>query len=126
MARVKRGTLNNRKHKKFLKLAKGIYGRANRCYKIGRRMGERAQQFQYVGRKNRKRDFRSQWISIINTFCRQFGINYSRFINAFNQSEYRNHFDRKTMSIAIQHETENFTQVFHKIVGTLTAQETKI
>jgi large subunit ribosomal protein L20 len=81
MARAKGGFKTRRRHKKFLKLAKGYYGARHRVYKVARVAVERSLAFAFEGRKLRKRDMRSLWITRINAAVRLFGLNYSRFIN---------------------------------------------
>lgn len=116
MARVKRGVATKRKHKKYISLGKGFKGRANRCYKVARRMGLRALQFQYVGRKHNKRNARRRFIAIINTFCRTMGSKYSLFINKFLASEFVTKLDRKAMALMIQHNPEEFKHLYNQIV----------
>lgn len=116
MARVKRGVDTNRKHKKYLKLGKGFRGRASKCFKVAKRMGERALQFQYIGRKHNKRNARRKFVSIINTFCRSLGSKYSVFINKFSLSDYKNKLDRKAMALMIQHSPEDFKFIYNNIV----------
>ncbi|WP_253300024.1 50S ribosomal protein L20, partial [Wolbachia endosymbiont of Chironomus riparius] len=62
MARVKRGVTTHARHKKILKLAKGYRGRAKNCYRVALQRVEKALQYAYRDRRNRKRDFRSLWI----------------------------------------------------------------
>jgi len=81
MARTKGGFKTRRRHKKFLKLAKGYYGARHRVYKVARVAVERSLAFAFEGRKLRKRDMRSLWITRINAAVRLFGLNYSTFIN---------------------------------------------
>ncbi len=81
MARAKGGFKTRRRHKKFLKLAKGYYGARHRVYKVARVAVERSLAFAFEGRKLRKRDMRSLWITRINAAVRLFGLNYSTFIN---------------------------------------------
>ncbi|MCX7770827.1 MAG: 50S ribosomal protein L20 [Proteobacteria bacterium] len=81
MARAKGGFKTRRRHKKFLKLAKGYYGARHRVYKIARVAVERSLAFAFEGRKLRKREMRSLWIARINSAVRLFGLNYSSFIN---------------------------------------------
>lgn len=63
-------------HKKFIKMAKGFRGRASTCYTIARRRVEKAMQYAYRDRKNRKRDFKKEWIMGINAAVRQYGLKY--------------------------------------------------
>lgn len=81
MPRAKGGFKTRRRHKKYLKLAKGYWGARHRLYKIARVAVERGLAFAFHGRKLRKREFRRLWITRINTFARSLGISYSKLIN---------------------------------------------
>ncbi|MGE3318786.1 MAG: 50S ribosomal protein L20 [Candidatus Berkiella sp.] len=80
MARVKRGVTSKQRHKKVLKAARGYYGARSRTYKVAKQAVQRAGQYAYRDRKQRKRQFRSLWIVRINAGARQCGISYSRLI----------------------------------------------
>ncbi len=81
MARVKRGIVSRKHHRKILKLAKGFYGRKKNTIKAANPAVMRSLRSAYIGRKLRKRDFRKLWIARINAGARQNGISYSRFMN---------------------------------------------
>ncbi|QKX03093.1 50S ribosomal protein L20 [Wolbachia endosymbiont of Litomosoides sigmodontis] len=81
MARVKRGVTTHARHKKVLSLAKGYRGRAKSCYRVALQKVEKALQYAYRDRRNRKRDFRSLWIIRINAAVREYGLTYSRFMH---------------------------------------------
>jgi len=81
MARVKRGVTSHARHKKILKLAKGYRGRRKNCIKTARQAVERAMQYAYRDRRQRKRDFRKLWIQRINAAARANGLTYGRFIH---------------------------------------------
>ena len=81
MARVKRGVTAHAKHKKVFKAAKGFYGRRKNTIRVARQAVEKSMQYAYIGRKLRKRNFRSLWIQRINAACREHGLTYGRFIN---------------------------------------------
>ena len=81
MARVKKGINSHKRRRKTLKLAKGFYGSASRHYRTAKTAVMRAQRSAFVGRKQKKRDFRKLWIARINAAARQNGISYSRLIN---------------------------------------------
>ena len=81
MARVK-GAINARKkHKKILKLAKGYFGAKSKQFKAANQAVMKSLRYAYVGRKLRKRDFRSLWITRINAEARNNGMSYSRLMN---------------------------------------------
>ena len=79
--RVKRGLVSHRRHKKYLKMAKGFRGGRSRLYRTAREAVERSLVYAYTGRKLRKRDFRKLWILRINAGARITGLSYSRFIH---------------------------------------------
>jgi large subunit ribosomal protein L20 len=81
MARIKKGLNSHKRRKKTLKLAKGFYGSASRHYRSAKTAVMRAQRSAFVGRKQKKRDFRKLWIARINAAARINGISYSRLIN---------------------------------------------
>lgn len=80
MARVKRGVTTHARHKKVLEKAKGYRGRSSTSFRIAIEKVEKAQQYAYRDRRNRKRDFRSLWIQRINAATREHGLTYARFI----------------------------------------------
>ena len=81
MARVKRGVTTHARHKKIIKLAKGYRGRGGTNFRIAIEKVEKALQYSYRDRRNRKRDFRALWIQRINAGVREYGLTYSTFIN---------------------------------------------
>jgi large subunit ribosomal protein L20 len=81
MARVKRAKNARKNHRKVLKLAKGYYGGKSKLYKTANESVIRAMRNAYVGRKNKKRDFRSMWIARINAATRINDLSYSKFMN---------------------------------------------
>ena len=81
MARVKRGVQARRRHKKVLDLAKGYYNARRKVFRVAKQAVIKAQQYAYIGRKQKKRNFRSLWITRINAAARSNGLSYSRFIN---------------------------------------------
>jgi large subunit ribosomal protein L20 len=81
MARVKRGVTARRRHKKIIKLAKGYYNARRKVFRVAKQAVTKAQQYAYIGRKQRKRQFRSLWIVRINAAARNHGLSYSRFMN---------------------------------------------
>jgi large subunit ribosomal protein L20 len=96
MAHVKRGTTAHARHKKVLKLAKGYRGRSKNCYRIALERVEKALQYAYRDRRNRKRDFRALWIQRINAGVREHGLTYSRFVNGLTKAGIE--IDRKVLA----------------------------
>ena len=81
MARVK-GAMMTRKHrKKILGLAKGYWGNKSRHYKVANQQMMKSGRYAYVGRKQKKRDFRQLWITRISAGCKANGMNYSTFMH---------------------------------------------
>ena len=87
MARVKRAKNARKNHKKVLKLAKGSYGGKSKLYKTANESVIRALRNAYVGRKNKKRDYRSLWIARINAAARMNDMSYSKFMNGLKVAE---------------------------------------
>ena len=80
MPRVKRGVIAHARHHKILKAAKGYYGARSRVYRVAVQAVTAAGQYAYIGRKQKKRDFRKLWIVRINAAARLNGLSYSRFM----------------------------------------------
>jgi large subunit ribosomal protein L20 len=80
MPRVKGGAKTRRRHKKIMKAAKGYVGGRRKTYRQARETVERGLTYAYRDRKQRKRDFRSLWITRINAAARQHGLSYSRLV----------------------------------------------
>ncbi len=79
--RIKRGVNAVKKRRKILKAAKGYWGAKSKLYRIAREAVMKSQNYAYVGRKNKKRQFRQLWIARINAGARMNGLSYSRFMN---------------------------------------------
>ncbi len=78
---IKRGVNAVKKRRKIMKLAKGYYGSKSKLYRVAREAVMKSLNYAYIGRKNRKRDFRQLWIARINAACRINGISYSKFMH---------------------------------------------
>ena len=78
--RIKRAVNGVKKRRKILKLAKGYFGGKSKRYRVARQAVMKSQMYAYIGRKLKKRDFRSLWIARINAACRLNGISYSKFM----------------------------------------------
>ena len=81
MARIKGAVNAHKKRRKIMKLAKGYYGSKSKQYRAASQPVRRSLRYAYIGRKLRKRDFRSLWIARINAAARMNGMSYSTFIN---------------------------------------------
>src|SRR5580765_2519747 len=86
MARVKRGVAAHARHKKVLDQAKGYYGGRRKLIKTAKQAVEKANQYAYRDRKNRKRNFRALWIQRINAATRAEGMTYGRFIDGLGKA----------------------------------------
>ena len=80
MPRVKRGTVRRAKRKKLLARAKGFFQTKSKLYRAAKESVDTAAKYAYVGRKRKKRDFRSLWIVRINAAAHEHGLSYSQFI----------------------------------------------
>ena len=89
MARIKRGVTAHARHKKILKLAKGYYGARRKVFRVAKQAVTKAAQYAYIGRKQRKRQFRSLWIARINAAARINGLSYSRFMGGLKKADVR-------------------------------------
>ncbi len=94
--RVKRGMAAHRRHKKYLDMAKGYRGGRSVLYRTAREAVETALAYSFVGRKEKKRDFRALWIMRINAAAREHGMSYSRFMNGLALAEVG--LDRKVLA----------------------------
>ena len=106
MSRVKRGVTSHARHKKVLKQAKGYYGRRKNTIRMARQAVERAQQYAYRDRRNRKRSFRALWIQRINAAARELGLTYGRFIDGLGKAGVE--VDRKVLADLAVREPEAF------------------
>ncbi|MDY4959566.1 MAG: 50S ribosomal protein L20 [Lentihominibacter sp.] len=86
MARVKKGVNAHKRHKKVLKMAKGYYGAKSKQYRAAKPATMRALRSAYVGRKNKKREYRRMWIARINAAARMNDISYSRLMDGLKKS----------------------------------------
>ena len=106
MARVKKGVNAHKRHKKVLKMAKGYYGAKSKTFRAAKPATMRALRSAYVGRKNKKRDFRKLWIARINAAARMNGISYSQFMNGLKKSGIE--INRKMLSEMAIHDAAGF------------------
>jgi large subunit ribosomal protein L20 len=107
MARVKRGVTSHAKHKKTLKAAKGFYGRRKNTIRTAKAAVDRSMQYATIGRRLKKRNFRSLWIQRINAAVREHGLTYSRFIDGLTKAGVT--VDRKVLSDLAITAPEGFT-----------------
>ena len=113
MARVKRGVTSRAKHKKVLKAVKGQWGRRKNTIRVARQAMEKAMQYAYRDRRNKKREFKSLWIQRINAGVREQGLTYSRFIDGLNKSKIK--LDRKVLADLAYNNPEAFKSLVKKV-----------
>ena len=108
MARVKRGVTAHARHKKVLKAAEGYYGRRKNTIRVAKQAVDKAGQYAYRDRRNRKRSFRALWIQRINAAVREHdaSLTYSRFINGLDRAGIE--VDRKVLADLAVHEPAAF------------------
>ncbi|MBR3868553.1 MAG: 50S ribosomal protein L20 [Clostridia bacterium] len=86
MARIKGATMTRKRRNKVLKLAKGYYGSKSRLFKTAKQAVMKSGNYAYVGRKQKKRNFRRLWITRISAACKLNGMNYSTFMNGLSKA----------------------------------------
>ena len=106
MARVKRGVTASARHKKILGKAKGYYNARRKVFRVANQAVIKAGQYAYIGRKQRKRQFRSLWIVRINAAARLHGLSYSRFMNGLLKANVK--LDRKALADIAIHDPNGF------------------
>ena len=112
MARVKRGVTSHAKHKKVLKAVKGQWGRRKNTIRVARQAMEKAMEYAYRDRRNKKKDFKSLWIQRINAGVRAEGLTYSKFINGLSKSGIK--LDRKILAEIAYDNPEAFKIIVKK------------
>ena len=86
MARIKGAMMTRKRRKKTLKLAKGYYGAKSKHFKMAKQQVMKSGNYAYIGRKQKKRDFRRLWITRISAGCKANGMNYSTFMNGLKKA----------------------------------------
>ena len=119
MSRVKRGVVAKARHKKIIKLAKGYRGRSKNCFKAAKQRVEKALQYAYRDRRNKKRDFRALWIQRINAAARQYDVVYSQFMRGL--EIIGNTINRKMLSEIAIHQPDAFKEIVNKVKDALAA-----
>jgi len=113
MTHVKRGMVSRRKHKKILKLAKGYLALKSRAVRVAKQAVLHAGQYAYHGRRLRKRDFRSLWITRIGEVAKQEGLSYSLFMNRLKKANIE--LDRKILSDLVVNDPTTFKYIVSSI-----------
>jgi large subunit ribosomal protein L20 len=112
MARVKRGVTAHARHKKVMKAARGYFGRRKNTFRTANSAVEKAGQYAYRDRKQKKRNFRALWIQRINAAVREHGLTYARFIGGLAKAGVA--VDRKVMADLAMNEPQAFKGLVDK------------
>ena len=113
MARVKRGIMTHKRHKKVIDRAKGYWGNRSHNFKTANEAVAHALQYAYRDRRVRKRDFRRLWIARINAATRQEGMQYSRFIEGLTKAGIE--IDRKVLADMAVHDQAGFSALVKRV-----------
>ena len=111
---IKRGVNAVKKRRKIMKLAKGYYGAKSKLYRVAREAVMKSLNYAYIGRKNKKRDFRQLWIARINAACRIYGISYSKFMYGLKLAGIN--LNRKVLADIAANDALNETKDFEALV----------
>lgn len=117
MARVKGALATRKRRKKVLKLAKGYWGAKSKHFKMAKEAVMKSGQYAYIGRRQRKRDFRRLWITRISAGCKLNGINYSQFMHGLKKADIT--LNRKMLSEIAISDAEGFTALVEKAKAAL-------
>src|SRR6201987_1514688 len=107
MARVKRGVMAGRRHKKILGKAKGYYNARRKVFRAAKQAVIKAGQYAYRDRRQRKRQFRALWIARINAAARLNGLSYSRLIDGLKKASVE--IDRRVLADIAVHDAAGFS-----------------
>ena len=117
MARVKKGVTARRRHKKIISQARGYYNARRKVFRVAKQAVTKALQYAYIGRKQKKRHFRTLWIARINAAARANGMSYSRFINGLMKAGIT--LDRKVLADIAVHDAAGFAALAEKAKAAL-------
>lgn len=113
MARIKGAVSTRSRRKKVLKLAKGYWGAKSKHFKMAKQAVMKSGNYAYIGRRQKKRDFRRLWITRISAACRMNGINYSTFMDKIKKSNID--LNRKMLSEIAISDPEGFAKLISKV-----------
>lgn len=113
MARVKRGVVSHRKHKKLLGLNKGYRGTKSKLIRVAHEAALHAGEYAFAGRRNKKRDFRRLWIVRISEATKVEGLSYSKFINGLKKNKIG--LDRKILADLVLNDPETFKKIVEQV-----------
>lgn len=117
MARIKGATMSRKRRNKVMKMAKGYYGSKSSLFKTAKQAVMKSGQYAYVGRKQKKRDFRRLWITRISAACKLNGMNYSTFMNGLKKSGIT--LNRKMLAEIAVNDAAGFTALTEKAKAAL-------
>ena len=117
MARIKGAMMTRKRRNKTLKLAKGYYGAKSKLFKTAKEAVLKSGQYAYIGRKQRKRDFRRLWIARISAAAKLNGMNYSTFMHGLKKAGID--MNRKMLSELAIHDAAAFTALCEKAKASL-------
>jgi len=117
MARVKGAMATRKRHKRVLKLAKGYRGAKSKLFRTAKQAVMKSLTYAYIGRKQKKRDFRKLWITRISAACKLNGTNYSQFMNGLKKAEIN--INRKMLSEIAISDPQAFTALVEKAKAAL-------
>ena len=117
MARIKGAMATRKRRKKVLKAAKGYYGSKHALFKTAKQAVMKSGQYAYIGRKQKKRDFRKLWITRISAAAKMNGMNYSTFMNGVNKAGIN--LNRKMLSEIAISDPAGFTAIAEKAKAAL-------
>lgn len=113
MPRSVNAVASRARRKKVLKQAKGFFGRRKNVWTVAKNAVEKAMQYAYRGRKEKKRNFRSLWIARINAGCRQEGMSYSQFMGALKKNNIE--LNRKVLADLAMNHPEAFKAIVDQV-----------
>ena len=117
MARVKRAVMTRKRRKKVLKLAKGYFGSKSTHFKMAKQAVKKSGNYAFIGRKQKKRDFRRLWITRISAAAKMNGMNYSQLMNGLKKSGIA--LNRKMLSELAINDAPAFTALVEKAKAAL-------
>ena len=117
MARIKRAMMTRKRRKKTLKMAKGYFGAKSKRFKMAKQAVMKSGNYAYIGRKQKKRDFRRLWITRISAACKLNGMNYSTFMHGLKKAGID--MNRKMLSELAINDAAAFTALTEKAKAAL-------
>ena len=123
MARIKGAMMTRKRRNKTLKLAKGYWGSKSKHFKMAKQAIMKSGNYAYIGRKQKKREFRQLWITRISAACKMNGINYSQFMNGCKKAGIT--LNRKMLSEIAIHDAAGFTAIVEQAKAALSGTNAK-